>query len=181
MIKIVRSELEEQRMFRHVRANGGGHCYSAGREAEDRLKHQIIPGRRETFERFCERRDSLLASSFLARFPPPQWYSGILPQNPFPGRVRDMRQGGPMDRTDGIYGKNLHEIDLAGLAELCGNVVNNHSSDQRQADTAHGLRAEWVRLEVRFRDDKRETEEALLRKRMLEFLVGVPAWMLAGI
>jgi hypothetical protein len=86
-----------------------------------------------------------------------------------------------MDRTDDIYGKNLHEIDLAGLAELCGNVVNNHSADQIQADTAHGLRAEWVRLEVRFRDDKRETEEASLRKRMLEFLVGVPGWMLAGV
>jgi hypothetical protein len=86
-----------------------------------------------------------------------------------------------MDRKDGIYGKNLNELDLAGLAELCGKVVNNHSADQTQADTAHRLRAEWVRLEVRFRDDQTETEEASLRKRMLEFLVGVPAWMMSGV
>lgn len=86
-----------------------------------------------------------------------------------------------MDRKDGIYGKNLYELDLAGLAELCGNVAHSHSAHHKQSDTAHALRAEWVQLEVRFRDDKRETEEASLRKRMLEFLVGVPAWMMSGI
>jgi hypothetical protein len=84
------------------------------------------------------------------------------------------------DRTDDIYGKNLHELDLAGLAELCGNVVNNHSADHRQSDTARRLRAERVQLDVRFLDDKTEPE-ASLRKRMLEFLSGVPGWMMSGV
>jgi hypothetical protein len=86
----------------------------------------------------------------------------------------------PMDLKDGIYGKNLHELDLASLAELCGNVANNHSADHGQSDTAHRLRAEWVQLYVRFREDKTEAE-ASLRKRMQEFLSGVPAWMMSGI
>jgi hypothetical protein len=86
----------------------------------------------------------------------------------------------PMDRKDGIYGKKLNELDLAGLAELCGNVVNNHSADHRQSDTARRLRAERVQLDVRFLDDKTEAE-ASLRKRMPEFLSGVPAWMMSGL
>jgi hypothetical protein len=85
-----------------------------------------------------------------------------------------------MDRKDGIYGKNLHELDLTGLAELCGNVAHNHSADLRQSDTAHRLRAERVQLDVRFLDDKTEAE-ASLRKRMREFLSGIPAWMMSGL
>jgi hypothetical protein len=85
-----------------------------------------------------------------------------------------------MDRKDGIYGKNLHELDLTGLGQLCANVAMNHSANLIQSDTAHRLRAEWVQLDVRFRDDKTEAEESL-KKRMLEFLSGVPAWMMSGV
>jgi hypothetical protein len=85
-----------------------------------------------------------------------------------------------MDRKDGIYGKNLNQLDLVGLTELCGNVAMNHSADYRQSDTAHRLRAESVQLDARFLDDKTEAE-ASLRKRMLEFLLGIPAWMMSGI
>ena len=85
-----------------------------------------------------------------------------------------------MDREDGIYGKNLHELDLAGLSRLCANVAINHSANLTQTDTAHALRAEWVQLDVRFREDKTEAEESL-KKRMLEFLIGVPVWMMSGV
>jgi hypothetical protein len=76
--------------------------------------------------------------------------------------------------------RNLHELDLSGLADLCRNVARTHSADRRQSDTAHALRAEWVRLSVRFRDDKKAEQEAL-KKRMFEFLSGVPAWMMSGL
>ena len=87
-----------------------------------------------------------------------------------------------MDRKDGIYGKNLHQLDLAGLAEFCRNVAGNQSANQMQADTAHGLRVEWVRLGLdrSLNSDKTEAE-ASLKKRMQEFLSGVPAWMMSGI
>jgi hypothetical protein len=83
-----------------------------------------------------------------------------------------------MDRNDGIYGKNLHELDLAGLAELCANVAHNLSVNSKQSDTAHAMRVEWVRLGINHASDGKN--EAL-RKRMLEFLVGVPAWMMSGL
>ena len=76
--------------------------------------------------------------------------------------------------------KNLVEQDLAGLAEMCGNVSRSRSADHRQSETAHRLRAEWVRLSIRFRDDKSGADEESLKKRMVEFLSGVPAWMLGG-
>jgi hypothetical protein len=56
----------------------------------------------------------------------------------------------------------------------------NHSANLIQSDTARRLRAEKVQLEVRFRDDKTEAEESL-KKRMLEFLVDVPGWMMTGL
>ena len=56
----------------------------------------------------------------------------------------------------------------------------NHSANLIQSDTARRLRAEKVQLEVRFRDDKTEAEESL-KKRMLEFLVDVPGWMMSGL
>ena len=83
-----------------------------------------------------------------------------------------------MDRKDTIYGKNLSELDLTGLAELCGNVANNRSANQPQADTAHALRVEWVRLSI---DHASDGKNEALRKRMLEFLVRVPAWMMSGL
>jgi hypothetical protein len=85
-----------------------------------------------------------------------------------------------MDPQDGICGKNLHELDLAGLSQLCANVAINRSANFTQSDTARRLRAELVQLDVRFRDDKTEAE-ASLRKRMQEFLSGVPAWMMSGL
>ena len=89
-----------------------------------------------------------------------------------------------MDRNDGIYGKNLHELNFAGLAELCANVAINRSANHTQSDTAHALRVEWVRLNLDYshdgKDGKKEAE-ASLKKRMLEFLIGVPGWMMSGL
>ena len=86
-----------------------------------------------------------------------------------------------MDRNDDVSQKPLHELDLTALADRCANVARNVSAEPTQSDTAHALRVEWVRLGVsRFRDDKTEAE-ASLRNRMLEFLSGVPAWMLSGV
>jgi hypothetical protein len=73
---------------------------------------------------------------------------------------------------------NLQEKDLAGLADLCLNVARN-LSDDKLSETAHALRVEWVRLSLRPRDDgKLEADKESLRKRMTEFLSGVPTWML---
>lgn len=85
-----------------------------------------------------------------------------------------------MDRKDGIYRKTLHKQDLAGLAELCVNVANNRSGNPTQVDAAHALRVEWVRLDLNGSPHKKEAETSL-KKRMVEFLVGVPAWMLSGL
>ena len=70
---------------------------------------------------------------------------------------------------------------MAALAEMCANVARSHSADHKQSDTAHALRAEWVRLSVRFRDDKTEADQESLKNRMVEFLSGVPEWMLSGV
>jgi hypothetical protein len=85
-----------------------------------------------------------------------------------------------MDRED-IYGQNLHELDLAGLAELCGNVALNLSVYGKQLDIAHELRVEWVRLGLdrSLNSDKTEAETSL-KKRTMEFLDGTPAWMMSG-
>jgi hypothetical protein len=85
-----------------------------------------------------------------------------------------------MDRED-IYGKNLHEQDLEGLAELCGNVARNPSADYKQSGAAHALRVEWVRLllDHSLNADKTEAETSL-KERMGEFLVGLPSWMMSG-
>lgn len=86
-----------------------------------------------------------------------------------------------MDRND-IYRTNLHELDLAGLSELCANVALNHSANHTQTDTAHALHVEWVRIGIDHPPgDHRKEAEASLKKRMLEFLSGVPAWMMSGI
>ena len=86
-----------------------------------------------------------------------------------------------MDRED-IYRKNLHEQDLAGLAELCANVATNLSANHTQGDTAHALRVESLRLRLGGLPlhDKTDAETSL-KKHMLEFLAGVPTWMLSGI
>jgi hypothetical protein len=86
-----------------------------------------------------------------------------------------------MDRKDGIYGKNLHELDLAGLSQLCVNVAINRSASQTQTDTAHALRVEWIRLGLdRSLDGGRTEAENSLKKRLADFLAGVPSWMLSG-
>ena len=84
-----------------------------------------------------------------------------------------------MDRKDG---KNLHKLDLAGLAELCISVAINRSASETQTDTAHALRREWVGLGLgRALGDGKKEAEASLRERMLEFLAGIPAWMTSGV
>lgn len=86
-----------------------------------------------------------------------------------------------MTRDETIYRKPLHELDLTGLAELCTNVAHNVSADRNQSDTAHALRIEWVRLGLDGSLDHGTTEaEQSLRKRMIEFLAEVPAWMSRG-
>jgi hypothetical protein len=87
-----------------------------------------------------------------------------------------------MDRKDNIYGKNLHELGLAALAELCVNVAMNRSASSTQTDTAHALRLEWVQLRLDTSLDGARTEaEASLKKRMIEFLAEVPTWMSSGL
>jgi hypothetical protein len=86
-----------------------------------------------------------------------------------------------MSRED-IYRNPLQEQDLAGLAELCGNVARHNSADYRQSQTAHALRVEWVRLRFDRSQHNDKTEaEASLKKRMQEFLSEVPVWMLSGL
>lgn len=87
-----------------------------------------------------------------------------------------------MDRQENIYGKNLHQQDLEGLAQLCGNVAMNHSANHAQTDTAHALRVEWARLGLdRSLNSDKTQAEGSLKKRMMEFLDGIPAWMMSGI
>jgi len=84
-----------------------------------------------------------------------------------------------MDREDDIHQNNFREQDLSGLALLCANVAKNRSADRKQSDAAQALRLEWVRLELdRSPHDKVEAEEDSLKKRMAEFLAGVPGWMM---
>ena len=86
-----------------------------------------------------------------------------------------------MDREN-IYRKNLHEQDLEGLAELCGNVAHNRSANHTQTDTAHALRLEWVQLGLKNLLDHGTTEpEKSLQKRMTEFLAEIRTWMSRGI
>jgi hypothetical protein len=83
---------------------------------------------------------------------------------------------------DNIYGKNLHEQDLTGLAKLCTNVALNLSAERKQGDTAHALHVEWTRLRLDTSlNGNRAEAEASLQKRMAEFLAGVPAWIWIGL
>lgn len=88
-----------------------------------------------------------------------------------------------MDRKDNLYCKNLHELDLDELAEFCGNVAINHSANQTQAETAHSLRMESIRLSLNHspRDDEKEAKRESLKKRMVEFLSDLPSWMMSGV
>jgi hypothetical protein len=73
---------------------------------------------------------------------------------------------------------HLHELDLAHLAELCGDIAHNHSVTHQQWETALALCVEWVRLSLNREVNERRNES--LKKRMVEFLSGVPTWMLPG-
>ena len=87
-----------------------------------------------------------------------------------------------MDRGDNTHRKHLDDQDLTRLAELCANVANN-SSDSKQSGTAYALRVKWVRLHLDRSpsDDKAEAKQQALKKRMAEFLAGVPSWMMGGL
>jgi hypothetical protein len=86
-----------------------------------------------------------------------------------------------MDR-DTSYRTPLYELDLTGLADLCTNVARNASANNKQSDMAHALRMEWVQLRLNTSLDGARTEaENSLRKRMAEFLAGVPQWMREGL
>jgi hypothetical protein len=86
-----------------------------------------------------------------------------------------------MDREHNIYHKNLQEQDLTGLAELCANVARNCRRFQT-IGYAHSLRVECVRLRLDRSLNGGTTEvEKSLKKRLGEFLAGVPSWMLSGV
>lgn len=86
-----------------------------------------------------------------------------------------------MDRKEDISRKSLYEQDLQALAKLCASVANNRSASQTHADMAHALRVEWVRLRLNHSPHDGKDAEASSKKRMLEFLAGVPAGMMSGI
>ena len=72
-------------------------------------------------------------------------------------------------------------MDLAGLAELCANVARHSSADIKQSDTAHALHVEWIQLGLkRLLDGGHREPKKSLKKRMAEFLVEIPKWMLTG-
>lgn len=82
---------------------------------------------------------------------------------------------------DSVY-HQLQEQDLKGLAEMCANVARSDAAGPEQSDTAHALRIEWIRLKLdRSLDGSRAEAEESLKKRMVEFLAGVPAWMWSGV
>lgn len=78
---------------------------------------------------------------------------------------------------DDIYRKKISELDLIGLAELCGNVAHNRAASHMQADTAHSLRVQWLRIRL---DHATEADKESLKKRMADFLSDIPAWMRNG-
>ena len=84
---------------------------------------------------------------------------------------------------ENIYRKNVHELDLMSLAQLCANVARNLSANSKQSDTAHALRVEWVRLSLDHSLNRRNRTKAetSLKKCMAEFLAEVPNWMLTGV
>jgi hypothetical protein len=84
---------------------------------------------------------------------------------------------GQMVRSD-ICRKNICELDLVGLAELCRNVAGNCSASPTQADTAHGFRVQWIRMSL---DHATEADKRALKKRMADFLTDVPAWLRSGL
>lgn len=87
-----------------------------------------------------------------------------------------------MTCDEAIYRNPLHEQDLKGLADLCANVARNPVADRKQGSTAYALRVEWVRLRLEGSLDGGETEaETSLRKRMIEFLGGVPSSIVNGL
>ena len=74
------------------------------------------------------------------------------------------------------------EQNLATLAEMCGNVTKIRGVDSNQWETAHALRVEYLRLELGgSHDGKAEIKKESLKKRMAEFLAGLPVWMTSGI
>jgi hypothetical protein len=81
-----------------------------------------------------------------------------------------------VDRDD-IYRKKITELDLEGLAELCGNVANSRAASQNHADTAHAFRVQWVRMNL---DHATEADKESLKKRMADFLSDIPVWMRNG-
>jgi hypothetical protein len=89
--------------------------------------------------------------------------------------------GNPLDHKDNLYHKDLGDHDLSELAELCANVARNLCTDHMQSNTAFILRQEWIRLDLDHLLEGGKTDaEKFLKRRMLEFLAGVPTWMLAG-
>ena len=78
-----------------------------------------------------------------------------------------------MDRD--IYRKNLHELDLRGLAELSANVARSVSANSKQSDMAHTLRVESIRilLDGSLNGDKAAAENSL-KEGMEDSFAGLP-------
>lgn len=84
-----------------------------------------------------------------------------------------------MDREDHIYQNHFLERTLSGLALLCANVAKKSSADRKQSDAAHTLWVEWVQLHSEPASHHSiEAEEESLKKRMAEFLAGIPPRMM---
>ena len=78
--------------------------------------------------------------------------------------------------------KPLKDQGLTALAQLCENVARSGSANPEQWKEAHTLRVEWIRLNLKGwpGDSDSKAENESLRKRMVQFLVGIPGWMMNG-
>lgn len=74
--------------------------------------------------------------------------------------------------------KKLQALSLESLAELCGNVAHSPSVTHEQWETAHRLRMEYLRLTLGREKAADEQKLQSVRKGMVEFLSGLPGWML---
>jgi len=84
-----------------------------------------------------------------------------------------------MNREDDFCHNHFLERNVSGLALLCANVAKKCSADRKQSDAAHALWVEWVQLHSeRTAQDNIEAEDESLKKRMAEFLAGVPPLMM---
>lgn len=74
--------------------------------------------------------------------------------------------------------KKLQELSLESLGDLCGNVAHSPSVTHEQWETAYRLRTEYLRLTLGREKAADEQQLESLKKGIVEFLSGLPSWML---